>query len=517
MRYSAQQNILVERTTAGFLMLISVRHSFWHGWMFGLIALLAACDQSPQDTAMSLHNRYYNQYTVGAEALEDRDFQAAIDAYSEILAEQPDNADAYARRAYAYYQSGDDEAAAQDFEAALNIEPNLARAHAGVAVLYASTGKQPEALRHAVKAGALVRRQEADIAAMLGRAYYWLKDYEAALTWYAIALEADPGLFQGYSGRGLVYTALGYYGNAAEDFQAALNIREDYGLYNNLAVLADQLGHYDQAITYFHNAVALNSDFAVGYANLGLAYINLWDFESAEAQCQKSLSLDEYNCAAHYCLGRIYKASDDEEQWEQALRHYTQVLAYGCEYFNENYIANAYILRGQVKDALAFPYDDIMADFQAAIEHDPRHTYAYLLLGDLSRAAKTAHSDDDAFDYYTQAIRLTPNYAAAYIQRGTLYEERQEWQLARADFEKAAELAVETSWQQTAARHLETVQARLQGEFPVPAQPVNEPAFAPSAQKGARSLAPDAGQPPDSPMQTQQMEDVPVQMLEDIP
>ncbi len=476
------------------------------GGLLVCLVLVAACDQSPLDKAASLREHYHNQYAVANEALEDRDFQAALDFYTRLIEQQPQNADAYARRGYVHYQYGEDLLALQDYATALDIEPGLARAHAGRALVYASMGERQQALRHVLKIDNRVRH-DADIYVMLGRTYYWLKEYDDALNLYDEALDLDPELFQAYSGRGLVYTALGDYGSASKDFNAALDIREDYGVYNNLAVLSDQLGHYDQAITNFQNAVALNPEFAVGYANLGLAYINMWDFQTAETQCQESLKLDEYNCAAHYCLGRVYKASNDTDLLEQALRHYTQVLEYGCEYFNENYIANAYILRGQVKESLEFPPEDALADFQAAIQHDPRHTYAYLLLGDRTRG-------DEALAYYAQAIRLTPQYAAAYIKRGQTYEAQGKLQLALNDFQQAAELALVPSWQQTAAKHVLDVQERLQLTSTILSQPAVMQVPPPAVDKPPPDLYPEQAQPD---LSKEMIQSVPLKMLEDIP
>lgn len=463
--------------------------------MFCLL-LVMACRQPPQEGALALRNLYYGQFAKADKALEEKDFQTAIALYSDIIDQQPQNAEAHARRGYAYYQARNDDLALREYNAALEIDPENARAYAGRALYYAFLRKRQEALLDASKA-IECDPIEADIYAIVGRAYYWVKEYEKALSMYAAALDRDAELTQAFSGKGLVYTALGDYRQALENFDAALELFPDAALYNNRAVLSDRLGHYALAIENFQKAIALDPEFALGYANLGLAYINMWDFDEAEAQCQKSLELDEYNCAAHYCLGRIYKASNEIALLEQALRHYTQVLEYGCEYFDENYIANAYIFRGQVKEALEFPVEDVLADVEAAIQYDPRHTYAYMLLGDY-------YGGEKAIAQYSTAITLSPNFAAAYFKRGEAYEAQGNIQVALSDFQQAAELAFDTTWKNKAEERIRKIQDLLQTST--------------SSQTSSTGVSPAPSEPEiPAQLQPQTPKDVPAQIMEDIP
>jgi tetratricopeptide (TPR) repeat protein len=472
-------------------------------YVYGLafcVLLIAGCDRSPQEGALALRNLQYNQFSEADNALKEKKFQTAIDLYSDIIDQQPKNAEAYARRGYAYSQARRDELTLQGYNTALEIDPENARAYAGRALYYASLRKpqQAQALRDAAKAIEL-SPAEADVYAIVGRAYYWLEEYEKALSLYEEALKRDAELTQAFSGKGLVYTVLGDYRQALENFDAALALFPDAALYNNRAVLSDLLGHYELAIENFQHAIELDPQFALGYANLGLAYINMWDFDEAEAHCQKSLKLDAYNCAAHYCLGRIYKASNDIALLEQALRHYTQVLEYGCEYFDENYTANAYVFRGQVKEALEFPANDVLEDFEAAIQHDPRHTYAYMMLGEY-------YDGEKAIAQYNTAITLSPTFAAAYLKRGAEYEAQGNFQVALTDFQQAAELASDTTWKEKAEERIKALQDFLQ----TPSAPLSQTV------PPETSLEP-SGAADTRPLPAQTSKDVPVQIMEDIP
>jgi tetratricopeptide (TPR) repeat protein len=55
-------------------------------------------------------------------------------------------------------------------------------------------------------------------------------------------------------------------------------------------------------------------------------------------------------------------------------------------------------------------------------------------------AYKDKGEHDKAVADYTQALRLDPNYAAAYINRGIAYSYKEDYARARADWEKALQL-----------------------------------------------------------------------------
>jgi len=50
---------------------------------------------------------------------------------------------------------------------------------------------------------------------------------------------------------------------------------------------------------------------------------------------------------------------------------------------------------------------------------------------------------DKAISDFTEAIRLNPNYAKTYYNRGVSYDEKGEQEKADADFGKAQELGLE--------------------------------------------------------------------------
>src|SRR5439155_161755 len=89
-------------------------------------------------------------------------------------------------------------------------------------------------------------------------------------------------------------------------------------------------------------------------------------------------------------------------------------------------------------------YRQAMASFTSAIYRQPTHAEAYRRRGDLtSRDGRYQRS----IGQYTRAIKLRPDFPAAYpaadgadFERGIAYTDREEYDAARADFNKALQL-----------------------------------------------------------------------------
>ena len=112
--------------------------------------------------------------------------------------------------------------------------------------------------------------------------------------------------------------------------------------------------------------------------------------------------------------------------------------------------------------ALAFRYDDAIADMDAAIALDPNNPALYVERG---QRIILLYEWDRALADYNHALELDPNYADAYYYRGILYASVPEGIDARrsalADFQRYLDLAPDGQHAADAARYLADIQAQF--------------------------------------------------------
>jgi tetratricopeptide (TPR) repeat protein len=409
------------------------------------ILFVSACNQKTERVIPD-KGRHVLQFARAKAAFEKGDHDEAIAIHTKIIELDPENAFAYTKRGYSHYKLGEDQQAINDYNKAIELNPDYAETYALRGLAYAFLQQQEQAINDCRKAIEL-NPDLAEAYLGLGRAYNFAEQYQQAIDNYNKAIELNPNEDGAYTWRGLVYNTLGDYQQALADYNRAIELAPIASNYNNRAFIYDNLGHYDQAIADFKKATELNPDFALGYANLGLAYTSMWDFKKAEESCQKSLRLDENNCAAHYCLGIVYKELGGYENSLKAIEYYKKAAELDCYYFEKGNVANAYIHQGLIKALNHLSPEEIRADYKKAIQLDPQHTYGYFLLGEQS-------DDEEAIAYYSKAIELTPDYSVPYLKRGLIYKQQGKIQEAAADFEHAKKRAIDPKWLHEAEEQL---------------------------------------------------------------
>jgi tetratricopeptide (TPR) repeat protein len=103
--------------------------------------------------------------------------------------------------------------------------------------------------------------------------------------------------------------------------------------------------------------------------------------------------------------------------------------------------------KNQLKDL-----DGALADYNVAVNLDPKHAEGYDYRADVWRAKGDT---DRALVDYEMAIMLDPTYAPAYFSRGRIYETRGDIEKARADYNAALAVPEKdriANWAQTQAR-----------------------------------------------------------------
>ena len=195
---------------------------------------------------------------------------------------------------------------------------------------------------------------EALKAFSLGDMKHQTFDELSALPLYQRAVELDPNFAMAYARLGTVYSNLGQSELSEKNREKAFELRDraseheklyimshyyvdsgqlDKGItalelykqtyprdsipYNNLSVVYNQMGQYENALDNARQAVQLDPDSASGYGNVGYAYAGLNRLDEAKATFNQALQHKAGSTAAHSSLAIIAWLQGDKNAMER--------------------------------------------------------------------------------------------------------------------------------------------------------------------------------------------------------
>jgi tetratricopeptide (TPR) repeat protein len=392
------------------------------------------------------------------------DCAQAVIAYDRALALDLQCVEAYCGRGNARRYQGDYPGSWEDFNTAVQLDPDRGVAYIGRA-LATCFGHQPDPsasidfqrgqnlLRHPTNAIEYVMR---------GTAKAQLYDNQGAIDDYTTAISLHPQLVLAYNNRGNLRQHFGDVDGAISDFSTVLAINPHSPIaYNNRAIIYTQIGQFSAAIADYDRAIALQPDFASVYNNQGNAYCQMGDYLNAIDRYSQAIILDPEFAVAysnraniHRIQGNLVIALVDYDRainldpdlviayynrgichrqignHQVAIDNYTNTLALDPQYFY------AYYHRGNARQYLGDKHGAI-ADYTQTIYFDPEHIYAYY-----NRAIVRSEIGDinGSLEDLERAIELHPEFTVAYYQRGCLLAKYHEHQYAIANYQRAIEI-----------------------------------------------------------------------------
>jgi tetratricopeptide (TPR) repeat protein len=160
---------------------------------------------------------------IAVKALEEEDWESAIQSFSSYLEFDPEDALAYDKRGIAYGNIYRFDEAIDDFSRAISIDDTFAGAYNNRGLSYYKKSQFDEAIVDYARSIALAP----DIAvfyANRGLAHMWKGNLTAAFADYNKAIWLEPTLQETHNNRGEAYAQMGLYQQAIEDFDRELEL-----------------------------------------------------------------------------------------------------------------------------------------------------------------------------------------------------------------------------------------------------------------------------------------------------
>jgi len=343
-------------------------------------------------------------YTEATRAYEAKDFNRAIPLYEQVIALQPDHAEAYYKRGNALKDLGKLAEAVVSYDAAVKHKPDLQYAWCNRGAVQLSLGQQEAALGSFDRATQLNPRDliaQANRAALLQGMSRW----QEALAGHDQVLALNPQLFQSWLQRGNVLRQLGKRDAALGSYREALKLKPDYAeAHYNCGVLLESLLQPQAALAHYDQAIANSADFHQAHYNRAGLLKRTKQLAAALAAYDRTLSIKPDYPEAHANRGVVLQ---ELERWDEALASYDRALALrpDCVEYHLNR-STIFKVRNQWDEALACCDRAIELHPDSADAHFGRST----LLGEVRRY-------DEMLAELDRAVTLEPDFAEAQYNR----------------------------------------------------------------------------------------------------
>jgi len=229
-----------------------------------------------------------------------------------------------------------------------------------------------------------------------------------AQNWTGASHHADQLLAQYPRGEilhnivGAINAGMGHLDEAVAHYSEAIALAPDFfEALNNRGNALFRLKRLEQALASYDEAIRLNVDYADAHINRGITLGKLKRSEEALAALNAGIRLDRSQADAYNNRGNLYLR---QHRLADALADYDMAVR-----LRPNY-AEAFLNRGNALKMLARP-QEALTSYDKAIAVAPGLAEAHNNRGTALRALKRY---DEALASYLEAVRLKPDYAPAY-------------------------------------------------------------------------------------------------------
>lgn len=303
-----------------------------------LAAILVGCSTTEQSKKQMF-------FVQGNQALENGNFEEAIEHYTNAIQVDKDFARAYNNRGVAYIESGDAHQAILDYNHALVIDGNYEECRLNRAYAYEKIGQFENSLKDISKLVSstpdsaylhfyeglilthLRRYPEAissfdrsidlgnyDLEALVNIAtlHYLTGQYDSAQYFLDVAFEQEPNQPNALNTLSQIYLVQEEYQSALYAIERALEIvpREPYFL-NNRGLILMEMDSLERGLEDINQSIVLNPQNGWAYRNKGIYHMKKAEYEKALGFFDRALQDREFVDEVYYYMGLTHELLGD--------------------------------------------------------------------------------------------------------------------------------------------------------------------------------------------------------------
>lgn len=356
----------------------------------------------------------------------------------------------------AYAAQGDLDRAEAAFRSAMKLDQSSAETHYNLAALLVLRGRAEEA-ENAYRRAVALLPSFAEAHFNLGNLLREAGRHAEAAASYSAALAARPRYFKAVMSLANAQLRLDRWEEAEASYRLAIDIDPQHAeAHYWLGSLLQSRERLDEAAQILRTAVFLNPRHFEAQNNLGCVYRALGELDQAEQCFNLALAVRPDSAEA---LSNLGSALHDRKQYDAAAAMMRRALEINPDFVQahnnlgavlqdqkrfdealEQYRAalaldeksvESLINVGAVQQMQGHPEQSL--DFQRrALAIDPNNSRAHY---SMAAALHALHRTDEAIENYAEAIRLKPDYAEAYYNRSFVWLSRGDFARGWPDYE----------------------------------------------------------------------------------
>ena len=351
----------------------------------------------------------------------------AKENYEKAIAINPEYAKAHYNLAGALHELDEFEASIQSYEDALAIEPDYAEAHNNLGNVLKESGQLDRAIKSYQNA-IDIKPDYVEAYYSLGFSFQEKGKLEEAVDSYSKVVQLKPSFSLIHNNIGNILRELGRFDEAVLSYEKAISIDPNFfEVYYNLGITFQDMKEYSNSVNYYLKAIENKENYPEAHNNLGVAYKELKEYDLANKSYSKAIELRPNYADAHNNLGILFK---ELGHIDKAIKSHEQAID-----LQPNH-ADAHFNLGMI----LFDYgkfDSAIDCYKKAIKADTKFTEAYNNLGvvfmDLGRL-------DEAIKYFKNATSINSNDALSLNNLGIVYQRLHNFQDSVKCFEKAIKI-----------------------------------------------------------------------------
>ena len=269
-----------------------------------------------------------DMYAHGMELFGEKQYEDAIRVFTAVVTEDCENFEAYQARGQCHMELHNYSKAITDLRRAAELHPGATKDQQRAVAhyythLYAKL--ELEASSRSPLAPAGLEALTLDAWKFYNRALsaYYLSQFEISIADFSIVLELAPTFAAGFRCRGTAFLHLGRFDKAIEDLLESSRLERCPTTFYNLGLAYGNISQFESAVKYFTQSIALNPNDSASFSNRGISYKSLAQFENAIADFSTALTLNPESASSYDHRAQCHF---ELQAYAAALEDYTKSL-----------------------------------------------------------------------------------------------------------------------------------------------------------------------------------------------